>query len=298
MRSVRRVLAGTAVLGLCIAGATPAVVGLLPGQATPKRLYSNGDSITRAFDANVPADNLNNSWVNGYFGFWEQLFGLPNVKAHNQRITANFGSSGRTNVIAAVNGARIDDLASQAAGAAGRNVTYATVMLGGNDVCRDSIADLPTDAQIEADFRAGMATLLAQTPSNATIQVVGIPNIKRLYDIGKNKDALGIADCEALWATTVLGFPCGSMLSPFNSEADRLYVQSRNVGYNTILRNVTLQLDAANPEFIFYADAYSFNFVENEISNIDCFHPSWRGERTLSREIWNQGPFRTFQAGS
>jgi lysophospholipase L1-like esterase len=291
-------LRGTLAFVIVALGAATAGAQLLPGQAQPKKLYSNGDSITRAFDANVPADNLNNSWVNGYFGFWEQLFGLPNVKAHNQRITANFGSSGRTNVIAAVNGARIDELAAQASGAAGRGVTYATVMLGGNDVCRDSIADLPTDAQIDADFRAGMANLLAQLPSNATIQVVGIPNIKRLYDVGKNKSALGIADCEVLWAATVLGFPCGSMLSPFNSEADRLYVQSRNVGYNTILRNVTLQLDAANPEFLFYADAYSFNFVENEISNIDCFHPSWRGERTLSREIWNQGPFRTFQAGS
>jgi len=291
-------LRGALAFVIVVLGAATAGAQLLPGQAQPKKLYSNGDSITRAFDANVPSDNLNNSWVNGYFGFWEQLFGLPNVKAHNQRITANFGSSGRTNVIAAVNGARIDDLAAQASGAAGRGVTYATVMLGGNDVCRDSIADLPTDAQIDADFRAGMANLLAQLPSNATIQVVGIPNIKRLYDVGKNKSALGIADCEVLWAATVLGFPCGSMLSPFNSEADRLYVQSRNVGYNTILRNVTLQLDAANPEFLFYADAYSFNFVENEISNIDCFHPSWRGQRTLSREIWNQGPFRTFQAGS
>jgi len=291
-------LRGTLAFVIVALGAVTAGAQLLPGQAQPKKLYSNGDSITRAFDANVPADNLNNSWVNGYFGFWEQLFGLPDVKAHNQRVTANFGSSGRTNVIAAVNGARIDDLAAQASGAAGRGTTYATVMLGGNDVCRDSIADLPTDAQIEADFRAGMANLLAQLPSNATVQVVGIPNIKRLYDIGKNKTALGIANCQVLWAGTVLGFPCGSMLSPFNSEADRLYVQSRNVGYNTILRNVTLQLDAANPEFLFYADSYGFNFVENEISNIDCFHPSWRGQRTLSREIWNQGPFRTFQAGS
>lgn len=291
-------LRGTLAFAAVALAAATASAQLLPGQAQPKRLYSTGDSITRAFDANLPADNLNNSWVNGYYGFWEQLFGLPNVKSHNQRISANFGSSGRINVIAAVNGARIDDLATQAAGAAGRNVTYATVMLGGNDVCRDSIADLPTDAQIEADFRAGMATLLAQTPSNATIQVVGIPNIKRLYDIGQNKEALGIADCEVLWAATVLGFPCGSMLSPFNTEADRLYVQSRNIGYNSILRAVTQELDAANPEFIFYADSFAFDFVENEISNIDCFHPSWRGERTLSREIWNQGPFRNFQQGS
>jgi lysophospholipase L1-like esterase len=288
----------TVVLVLGAGSGGPATAGLLPGQATPKRLYSNGDSITRAFDANLPADNLNNSWVNGYFGFWEWLFGLPNVKAHNQRISANFGSRRRKNYIAAVNGARVDDLSAQAAGAAGRNITYATVMLGGNDVCRDTIGDLPTDAEFEADFRAGMATLLAQTPSSATIQVVNIPNIKRLYDVGKDKTALGIVDCEVLWALTVLGFPCGSMLSPFNSEADRLYVQSRNEGYNDILQAVTAELDAQKPEFIFYADAYSFNFVENEISNIDCFHPSWRGQKTLSREVWNQGPFKDFQAGN
>lgn len=283
---------------LALTAAGPATGGLLPGQATPKRLYSNGDSITRAFDANLPADNLNNSWVNGYFGFWEWLFGLPNVKAHNQRISANFGSSGRKNWIAAANGARVDDLVGQASSAAGKNVKYATVMLGGNDVCRDTIADLPTDAEFEADFRAGLQTLLARTPSDATVQVVNIPNVKRLYDVGKDKTALGIVDCEVLWALTVLGFPCGSMLSPFNTEADRLYVQSRNEGYNDIIEAVTAEFDAQHPEFLFHGDAYSFDFLENEISNIDCFHPSWRGQRTLSREIWDSGPFQDFQSGS
>ncbi len=298
MRTGRAMLAVVLGIGLCATAVRPAAGGLLPGQATPKRLFSNGDSITRAFDADFPADNLNTSWVNGYFGFWEQLFGLPNVKAHNQRVTANFGSSGRTNVIAAVNGARMDDLATQAAASAGRNISYSTVMLGGNDVCRDTIADLPSDAEFEANLRAGMATLLQNLPGNATVQVVNIPNIKRLYDIGQDKTALGIVDCEVLWAGTVLGFPCGSMLSPFNSEADRLYVQSRNVGYNAIIQRVVAELDAANSEFLFSADAYAFNFVQNEISNIDCFHPSWRGQRTLSREVWNTGPFRDFQAGS
>ena len=137
-------------------------LALQPGQVAPKKLYSNGDSITRAFDADFPADNLNASWVNGYYGFWEQLFGLPNVKSHNQRITANFGSSGRKNYIAAVNGARVDDLSSRRPARPGKGVNYATVMLGGNDVCRDTIADLPTDAEFEANFRAGIDTLLAQ----------------------------------------------------------------------------------------------------------------------------------------
>jgi lysophospholipase L1-like esterase len=295
MRGFGNLLVGTAVVSI-----VGTALALQPGQAVPKRLYSNGDSITRAFDADFPADNLNVSWVNGYYGFWEQLFGLPNVKSHNQRITANWGSSGRKNYIAAVNGARVDDLSSQAAGAAGKGIHYATVMLGGNDVCRDSIADLPTDAEFQANVSAGLNTLLANMANGTTVQVVAIPDVKRLYDIGQDKEALGIADCEVLWALTVLGFPCGSMLSPFNSEADRLYVRSRNIGYNNILATVTAQKQAQHPgKFISFTNvSFTYAFAENEISNIDCFHPSWRGEKALSDGTWDSGPFAAHQAGS
>lgn len=298
MRNRRPARGWIVAIGLVsLAALEPKACGLLPGQAKPLRLYSNGDSITRAFDADLPADNVHASWVNGVHGFWEELLGLPDVTSHNQRITANWGPNDRSNHIAAVNGARMDDLATQAAGVAGKDITYATVMLGGNDVCRDTPGDLPTDAEFEANLRAGMATLLANMNAAGTVQVVGIPNIKRLYDIGKDKVALGIVDCETLWELTALGFPCGSMLSPDNTEADRLFVQSRNVAYNTIIQQVTDELDAAHSQFITYADAYAYDFAENDISNLDCFHPSWRGQVALSREIWNVGLFRNFKSG-
>lgn len=276
-------------------------IALETGQGPPKRLYSNGDSITRAVDANLPFDNLNNSWVNGYFGFWQWLFGLPNVKAHNQRITANFGSGGRRNWIAAQNGARVDDFAAQAAGTAGRNVTYSTVLLGGNDVCRSSAPELPSDEEFEANFRLGIDTLLGNLPSGATVQVVGIPDIKRLYDIGQDKKALGIVDCEVLWALTVLGFPCGSMLSPFNEEADRLYVQQRNIRYNEILESVTTEKAAEHlgKVILSFSNAlFAEPFEERHISNLDCFHPSWRGQELISEKTWNDGPFGKYQHGN
>jgi lysophospholipase L1-like esterase len=297
MRLVNPTRIAVAALAAVLASPT---LALEPGQSTPKRLYTNGDSITRGFDADLPLDNLNASWVNGYFGFWEWLFGLPNVKSHNQRISANFGSSSRKNWIAAENGARVDDLASQASGAAGRNVTYSTVMLGGNDVCRDSIADLPTDAEFETNVRSGLDTLLGNLANGSTVQVVAIPDVKRLYDIGVDKTALGVVDCQVLWALTVLGFPCGSMLSPFNSEADRLYVQSRNEGYNDILESVANEKAAQHPgKFISYTNVtFEEPFLEEDISNIDCFHPSWRGERKISDGTWDDGPFQAHQGGS
>jgi lysophospholipase L1-like esterase len=263
----------------CCIGMT--AIALEPGQSAPKRLYSIGDSLTRAANANLPGDNINNSWVNGYYGFWERLLGLPNVNSHNQRITAQFGASGRRNWIAAQNGARVDDMAEQATGVAGLGVTYATVMLGGNDVCRDTPADLPTDEEFEAHVRNGLTTLLNGLPNGATALVVAIPNVKALYDLGVTKTALGVTNCPTLWEQT--GF-CAAMTSANNTEADRQYVQSRNIGYNEILQRVASEVAAGHPgKFVRYRpEAYQLPSAQEQISDLDCFHASWRGERHLA----------------
>jgi hypothetical protein len=90
------------------------------------------------------------------------------------------------------------------------------------------------------------------------------------------------------------------MLSPFNNEADRLYVQSRNVGYNQILESVASEKAAQNPgKFVSYTNTtFDEPFLEEDISNIDCFHPSWRGERKISDGTWDDGFFQAYQGGS
>lgn len=280
MRS--RVWTGWLVAFFCIGAHA---IALEPGQSPPIRLYSIGDSLTRAANANLPGDNLNNSWVNGYFGFWERLFGLPNVNSHNQRITAQFGSSGRRNWIAAQNGARVRDMAAQAGPAASLGVTYATVFLGGNDVCRDNPANLPTDAEFEGHVRNGLTTLLNGLPNGATTLVVAIPNVKALYDLGVTKTALGITSCPTLWAQTGL---CGAITSSNNTESDRLYVQSRNIGYNDILQRVTGEMAAGYPgKFVrFSAAGFQLPSAQEQISDLDCFHASWRGQRALAALTW------------
>jgi lysophospholipase L1-like esterase len=261
------------------------LIALESGQSPPRRLYSIGDSLTRAANANLPGDNLHNSWVNGYYGWWERLLGLPNVNSHNQRITATFGSSGRRNWIAAENGARMQDMAAQAVPASSLGVTYATVLLGGNDVCRDTPAELPTDAEFEANFRHGMTTLLNGLPSGATVLVVAIPNVKALYDLGQDKSALGITSCPTLWRFTG---SCGAMLGRNRTDLDRQYVQSRNIGFNTILQQVTSDIAASYPgKFVrFAAQGYQLPSAENQVSDLDCFHASWRGQKVLSEITW------------
>lgn len=273
---------------------------LEPGQSAPKRLVSLGDSITRAFDATLPADNLNQSWANGTHGFVEKLFRLPDVKSHNQRISANFGDSGRKNVVLARNGAKVKGLQEQAAGTAGKDYTYATVLIGGNDVCRDTIAELPTDYDFTVDAAIGLVELFRSLPDGATVQVAAIPDVKRLYEIGIDKTALGIIDCEQLWKLTAQGFPCGSMLSPDNTELDREYVRSRNIRYNQILQFLTaIGTNKFTNLHISWTDrTFTYPFTADDVSNIDCYHPSSQGQRTISRETWNDGPFKDAQKGS
>lgn len=264
-----------------------------PPRLDPTRLYSIGDSITRGFDAYLPGDGLPVSWVNGSLGFWQQFLGAPNVNSHNQRITTAFGSSGRTNVVGAVNGARWDDALTQAQNGIGGAPTYVTILMGGNDVCRDTILDLPTGEEIQAHVASTLQYLDQNLPPGASVVVVGIPDIKRLYDVAiSGQGGFGLINCSAIWQTTAIGFPCGSMLSPDNTEADRLYAQNQNKFYNGLIQMEVRKKQSASTRVHYkFLPAMDTVFNSDDISNIDCFHPSGRGEALLSEMSWTSGPF-------
>ncbi len=270
-------------------------------QLVPRRLSSTGDSISAGIDVEYYGQNANASWVNGYYGFWEWLFGYTNVKSHNQRITANWGSSGRTNYMDAVSGADMFDFPTQTSQAVGQSAYYVTVFMGHNDVCQNTFAEIPSDEVFEAQFRQGMNNLKNGLPNGSTIYVLAIVDIKKLYEVAKDKKALGIVDCEVLWATSLLGwFPCGTMLNPLNTEADRLYTQSRNIAFNNILEQVTAEFNANDSHHYYYYTnmPFVYQFTEGDVSSLDCFHPSGQGQKTLSDQSWDVGPFKVYQRGS
>ena len=283
-------LTGTAVLAqdieVCILDKSP--------QLAPKRLSSTGDSMTEAIDAELPGANHWASWANGYHGFWQWLFCLTDVNSHNQRITKNFGRRGRRNYMEAVSGADMFDFPWQAQQAVDHQAQYVTVLMGHNDVCQHDFTDIPTDEEYEGNLRAGMETLKTGLPEGATVYVVGIVDIYRLWKIARHKKALGIVDCEVLWAFTLLDlFPCGTMLSPLNSEADRQFTGERNIRFNEILETVTAEYEAndSRHHYVFTDIVFHYPFVESQVSDIDCFHPSASGQKLLSQITWQAGPF-------
>lgn len=269
-------------------------------QRVPKRLSSVGDSITEAINAEefnplvIITPNHWASWSNGFRGFWEWLLGRANVNSHNQRISSRFGSRNRKNFMEALSGADSFDLGPQMTASVSHAADYVTVFMGHNDVCQDSFSDIPTDAEFEANVRAGFDALRAGLPNGATVYTLGIVDIYKLWQLGPQLSGLLGVSCEVVWATTLLGvFPCGTMLNPLNSEADRQFTRSRNVAFNQILENLVAEFEANDPHHHWqFADtAFQADFVPSEVSPFDCFHPSAAGQKRLARDSWEAGPF-------
>jgi lysophospholipase L1-like esterase len=283
MRLTTKLLVNVAGAAICCVAVSAGA--LEPGQRPPLRLYSIGDSFTRAADANLPGDNVYASWVNGYRGTLQKLLGLPSVNSHNQRIDVLFGKNGRRNYTIAENGDSVKDMVGQAIPAANLDIDYATVMLGANDVCRSNVANLITDAEFEAHVRDGMVTLLNGLGSGATVLVLAIPNVKGVHDFGQVKKALGISSCERAWK--LFGF-CEAMLSENATELDRQYLQARNVGYNAILERLSGEMAASYPDkFVRYAPAtFGLPTAQSQLSDIDCFHASWQGQKATAELTW------------
>ena len=269
-------------------------------QLSPKRLSSVGDSITEAINAeefNLLDPTNPNPWAsyaNGYRGFWEWLLGRTNVKSHNQRITSQFGSDNRENFLEGQSGADSFDLLPQMQAAVQNQATYVPVLMGHNDACQGDFSDIPSDEVFEANVRAGLDALRSGLPNGATVYVLAIVDIYRLWQIGQELKSLGIIDCEAVWLFTLFDiYPCATMLSPANSEADRQFTRNRIIAFNGILESIVAEFEAEDTHhhYAFTDVTFDYSFVPSEVSGFDCFHPSAEGQRELSRITWEVGPF-------
>lgn len=258
----------------------------------PNYLASAGDSISVGVDAERYGNNPWASWVNGYHGFWQWLLGLTNVKSHNQRISWKYPFAGRRNYMFAEPGAESADLAGQVEKilAAEPLPTYVTVFIGQNDICRDRGEDITPVEDYILNVGSALNRLAAGLDAGSTILVVGPVDVTRLYEVARDKKALGIVDCEVLWFFSLFDlYPCYSVLGPGVDEEDRRIIYEDYIlPYNEGLANLVSDLNAtgSGSNFIYTNAAFSYEFTENEVSDLDCFHPSALGQQVLSFETW------------
>lgn len=270
MLSSRRrpaVLALIAALAAALAGAAPAAA-----PPVPSSMSSLGDSITRGFNAcGWYVDCPSRAWSTG-----------GSVNSHYTRIQALQPAITGRNFNDARTGATMADLNGQAQTAVARGVQYVTVLVGANDACRSTEASMTPVATFETRFREAMTTLTTGLPG-AAVFVSSIPDLKRLWEIGRSSFAARTA-----WSLFDI---CQSMLARPTSTAQadverRDRVRARVVAYNEVLARVC----GEQPACRFDGNAvFSFPFSLSHVSGWDYFHPNTNGQQMLAQVTYAAG---------
>ena len=158
---------------------------------------------------------------------------------------------------------------------------YVNVLMGGNDLCTDTVAQM-TDTQVFRDqFAAAMSTLTAGSPTTY-VYVVSIPNVHQLWNLFK-----GNWWARVIWSSAGI---CQSLLANPTStqQADvdrRETVRQRNIAYNAALAEVC----ALHARCHFDGSAaFNTTFATSDVSG-DYFHPSVAGQAKLAAVSWAAG---------
>lgn len=259
--------------------AAAVLIGLVPTVAAatpplPASIAAVGDSITQAASSggSLGADYPQNSWSTGT---------NSSVNSHYLRLLAlNPAISGR-NYNRSVSGAKMINLNAQMQGVATLQPEYLTVLIGGNDLCTNTVGEMTSVSAFRTQFAAAMATLSAGSP-NTNVYVSSIPDVYHLWDLFKGN----------FWARFVwsVGNICQSLLANPTSTtaadvARRAAVAQRNVDFNTQLAEVC----AASAHCRWDGNAaYNTAFTTSDASG-DYFHPSISGQAKLAAVSWAAG---------
>ncbi len=247
----------------------PAIVGF------PDSIAATGDSITRAFNTGtLPfTDAPANSWSTGT---------NSSVRSNYTRILADHPPIYGYYYNDAVTGAKMIGLNAQAESAVAQGVEYTTILMGANDACAATEAEMTPVATYRAQFQTALGTLTSGLP-DARIYVLSVPDIYNLWYILHDN-----ASARTAWSLHGI---CQSMLAnPLsNQQPDidrRNRVRQRVIDYNTQLLEV-----CATSIHCRYDDNAVFNasFVPTDVSTRDYFHPSLQGQAKLADVSYSAG---------
>ncbi|MFG2003311.1 SGNH/GDSL hydrolase family protein [Spirillospora sp. NPDC048911] len=264
------VLAATALAAGLVTIPATAEARTAAAPPVPARMASLGDSITRGFNAcGWYSDCPSRSWSTG---------STSSVNSHYLRLRAQ--NSALTAYNDARSGAKIADLNGQAQTAVSQQAGYVTILMGANDACTSSESSMTSVADYETRFRGAMSTLKTGMPS-ALVFVASVPDIKRLWEVGRTSAA-------ARTAWSAFGI-CQSMLANPTSTAAadtarRDRVRQRVIAFNQVLSTVCAEYGA---NCRFDGDAlFSYPFTLSQVSGWDYFHPNTSGQTVLAQESW------------
>jgi PKD repeat protein len=270
-----RIASITILAAFVLSGLLPSAVAADTALPLPATMGAVGDSITQAASTGgtLGADAPQNSWSTGTSG---------TVNSHYLRLVALGAPINQENHNLSVSGAKMAGLNTQMQNVVGLQPDYLTVLIGGNDLCTDTVAGMTSVTDFRAQLLAAMTTLTAGSP-NTNIYVVSIPDAYQLWNLFN-----GDFWARFIWS---VGSICQSLLANPTStqQADvqrRQQVRQRNIDYNTQLAEVCATF-ASQCRFDNNA-VFNTQFTKSDISG-DYFHPSVAGQAKLASVSWSAG---------
>lgn len=277
----------------------------------PMNQFNIGDSIGEgeAAEGTIGSANHQTVWSTGYAGG-------DSVDAINERFEAtdptaytenNSSRDGAFNQ--AISGSVMADFAPQAQAVANAasslpdgSAGMVTVLLGNNDVCADTLADMTDPGLFESQYRAGLDVLASPVFNDmVNVHISGIPDIYWLWNAKRDSFwcrtfAWPFVPCQNLLANAA--DDCESSVS--REDPDTVYAgdgancQRRKAfhaeirdTYNPILRDVLAEYQANNQLLnAEYVDVFDVRFISNHVNGGDCFHPSEAGHALMAEKAW------------
>jgi lysophospholipase L1-like esterase len=245
--------------------AVPAAAAAPP---PPGSIASMGDSISRGFNAcgwyvDCPSRSFSTGTDSG-------------VNSHYLRIRAVNPAINGHNLNDARSGAKVADMAGQAATAVSQGAAYVTILIGANDACTSSESSMTGVAAFRSSLDSALGTLKSGLP-NAKVLLMSIPDIKRLWQVGS-------ASSSARTVWSLFGV-CQSMLANPSSTAAvdaarRDRVRQRVVDFNGQIAAACAAY-GANCKYDGGA-VFGYQFTLSQVSTWDYFHPNATGQTALA----------------
>ena len=134
-------------------------------------------------------------------------------------------------------------------------------------------------------FRAALARLVQGLP-RARVLVVSVPDLARLWRVGKDDD-----DVVATWEQYAI---CQSMLGSATSDDDavrarRDRVRARVADYNRVMAAACATYSTCRSDG---GAVFDYRFSLEMVSRADYWHPSAEGQRALAEISWAAGYWR------
>ncbi len=225
---------------------------------------SLGDSISAAFNAQRYGDNREISWASGTH---------PSINSHAKRLAALKGATLKVRN-EALTGSVVTDLDHQITRLLRSAPQHITITIGANDMCSWPRQYGQDVADFEAELDKQISRLLAALPG-VKIYMAAVPDLYNLWQIAHVQNG-----CQGRWDSLNL---CRPLLAADLSPEERYEFVQRWQDTNAAIDRVASKYAQA----VIHDDSIAATkFTWNDVTPLDCFHPSPDGQKLLAELSW------------